>query len=143
VLLEARYNYYSSLPVSVGVASNESLSCVDPRLGIGSYVGIFAIHKYRQVRACAIARPQPSVQLHSPQPRYPIILGAAILPLVAGLLGYAIRDDHRGTADGLLIVTGFGIGTTLGPLALQAQYSHPARLASVLVTLNLFVRVHL
>ena len=77
-----------------------------------------------------------------PQPRYPIIVGAAILPLVAGLLSYAIRGDRRGTADGLLVVTGFGIGITLGPLALQAQYSHPARFTAVLVTLNLFVRVH-
>jgi hypothetical protein len=40
------------------------------------------------------------------------------------------------------VIAGFGIGITLGPLALQAQYSHPARFAAVLVTLNLFVRLY-
>ena len=55
------------------------------------------------------------------------------------MLGHATRGDRRNAADALLVVAGLGVGITLGPLALQAQYSHPARFAAILVTLNLFV----
>lgn len=65
--------------------------------------------------------------------------GVVILPLAAGLLSHVIRQNDRHAADGLLVLAGFGIGITLGPLSLQAQYSHPPKFAAVLVTLNLFV----
>lgn len=74
------------------------------------------------------------------QPRFPILVGSGMMPIIAGLLSYAIRHDMRATVDGLLVLAGFAIGIQLGPLALQAQYSHTAQHAAVLVTLNLFVR---
>ncbi|KAF8312005.1 MFS general substrate transporter [Clavulina sp. PMI_390] len=103
------------------VKSALQLLVVAPGLGLGSYVGIFMIKIWRQ-------------------PRYPLIVGAALMPLAAGLLGIAVRHDNHSAVDGLLVLAGFSIGITLGSLSLQAQYSHPPRFAAVLVTLSLFFR---
>jgi hypothetical protein len=69
------------------------------------------------------------------------LLGSILQPVACGVLALAASHGQTDVLTGLLAVAGFSIGVTLGPLALQVQYSYPAKYTAVLVTLNLFVRL--
>ncbi|KAG9000747.1 hypothetical protein FRB95_009498 [Tulasnella sp. JGI-2019a] len=74
------------------------------------------------------------------QPRFPIILGMAVIPVGIGLIVMALGNNNQTQLNIFLAVTGVGIGLSFAPLSLQARYSLPVSRIAVVVSMNLFFR---
>ncbi|EJF62733.1 MFS general substrate transporter [Dichomitus squalens LYAD-421 SS1] len=74
------------------------------------------------------------------QPKVPIVLGTLIITIALGLVSWAVDRNDKGQVNGFLVMTGVGVGMTIGPLAVQARFSQPEHRNAVVAALNLFSR---
>lgn len=73
------------------------------------------------------------------QPRFPLILGMAVIPVGVGLIVMALGNNNQTQLNVFLLVTGIGIGLSFAPLSLQARYSQPVSRIAIVVSMNLLV----
>ncbi|KAF9815244.1 hypothetical protein IEO21_04691 [Rhodonia placenta] len=92
-----------------------------PGLGAGSLTQIFLIKRLRQ-------------------PRIPIILGSILITVSLGLVSMAVDRNNDSMIDGFMVVSGAGVGMSIGALAVQARFSQPADKVAIVSALSLFFR---
>ena len=73
------------------------------------------------------------------QPKVPIVVGSALIPIALGLIVMAVQNNNQGQVKGFMVMTGVGVGMTFGPLAIHARFSQPEERVAVVTALNLFV----
>ncbi|KAG8852017.1 hypothetical protein FRB96_008935 [Tulasnella sp. 330] len=71
------------------------------------------------------------------QPKYPAILGTAVLSVSIGLMVMALELDQEFQLKMFLLMSGIGVGLCFS-LSLQAKFSQPASRIAVVVSMNLF-----
>ncbi|KZV87815.1 MFS general substrate transporter [Exidia glandulosa HHB12029] len=72
------------------------------------------------------------------QPRYAIILGQTVMTVGVGLLAWAIGRNDQLAIKLTLVLTGLGVGLSVGPSSIQARFSVLERFSAVVISLNLF-----
>ncbi|KAG1855642.1 major facilitator superfamily domain-containing protein [Suillus subalutaceus] len=91
-----------------------------PGIGAGSLVSIRLIKRFRQ-------------------PIYPIIAGLIVMTVGLGLIQMGMQKNVQGLVNGFMCMTGFGVGLTASPNAVQARFLMPDHVA-VTNALLLFFR---
>ncbi|KAI0779706.1 MFS general substrate transporter [Fomes fomentarius] len=74
------------------------------------------------------------------QPKFPIVLGSAIIAVALGLVSYAMDENDKSKVNGFLVMAGVGVGMSIGPLAVHMRFSQPDNRVAVVAALGLFTR---
>ncbi|TBU45918.1 MFS general substrate transporter [Dichomitus squalens] len=104
-----------------GTDAGTQLVYFAPGLGAGSLSSLVMVKRLRQ-------------------PKIPIVLGNFIIPIALGLVSWAIDRNDKGQVNGFLVMTGVGVGMTLGPLVVHVRFSQPEHRNAVVAALALFSR---
>ncbi|PCH34793.1 hypothetical protein WOLCODRAFT_165820 [Wolfiporia cocos MD-104 SS10] len=104
-------------------ASNAGVQLIyfAPGMGAGSLLQIRLIKQYRQ-------------------PKYPIMLGSLVLTISLGLISMAVEKNNTGMIAGFMVMSGVGVGLSIGALAIHARFSQPAGKVAIVSALLLFSR---
>ncbi|KAI0699560.1 major facilitator superfamily domain-containing protein [Cytidiella melzeri] len=74
------------------------------------------------------------------QPKYPTVAGALISTVALGLISFGINENNQSLVNGFMALAGVGTGLQVGPLAVQARFSQPAKMNAAVSGLLLFFR---
>ncbi|KDQ50921.1 hypothetical protein JAAARDRAFT_41712 [Jaapia argillacea MUCL 33604] len=92
-----------------------------PGLGAGALTGQLMVRRLRQ-------------------PRYPIVLGGIIMTIGLGFVSQGMANGKQNIVNGFMVLTGVGVGLTMGPIALHVRFSQPESRLAVVTALTLFFR---
>ncbi|KAG8948254.1 hypothetical protein FRC04_009892 [Tulasnella sp. 424] len=92
-----------------------------PGLGGGTVIALILIRLFRQ-------------------PKYPSMIGCVLITVGIGLITTALSKNSPIQLKVYLLITGIGLGLSLGPLMIQACYCQPINRVATVVSMNNFFR---